>query len=305
MSKSKEEAIFKKLRQGLLDPLASELANQLQWWELKELSKEKSDIYPIAIIGKGSPLLLLHGFDSSFLEFRRLVPYLKEHHQLFIPDLFGFGFCPRPKNANYDKNSLLLHLKIIISQIPSNQSIGVIGASMGGAVALELAKILPKKINRILLLAPAGLTEPPKPIPPILDKVGVWFLSQQFVRKSLCRQAFADPNKSVGKAEEQIASLHLQIPGWNSSLAAFARNGGFSCSMNSLPSQPLHSIWGVNDRIITSKLKKQSICLLKPNVEEFTNCGHLPHLDQPKKVANRWLSLNKEKFLNVKRIFKG
>ena len=47
------------------------------------------------MVGEGEPLLLLHGFDSSFLEYRRLAPLLSERFQLFI-DLFGFGFSPRP-----------------------------------------------------------------------------------------------------------------------------------------------------------------------------------------------------------------
>ena len=50
----------------------------------------------MAVLGQGAPLLLLHGFDSSFLEYRRLAPLLADRFQLFIPDLFGFGFSPRP-----------------------------------------------------------------------------------------------------------------------------------------------------------------------------------------------------------------
>ena len=54
------------------------------------------DPFPVVVVGTGPPLLLLHGFDSSFLEFRRLAPRLVDRFQLFIPDLFGFGFSPRP-----------------------------------------------------------------------------------------------------------------------------------------------------------------------------------------------------------------
>jgi pimeloyl-ACP methyl ester carboxylesterase len=50
----------------------------------------------VAVLGEGPPLLLLHGFDSSFLEFRRLAPLLAGGATLLIPDLFGFGFTPIP-----------------------------------------------------------------------------------------------------------------------------------------------------------------------------------------------------------------
>ena len=92
----------------------------------------------------------------------------------------------------------------------------------GGALALELARQNPEKISKILLLSPAGLAGKNPKIPWPLNHFGAYFLSQPFVRKKLCRQAFADPKKSVGPAEEQIASIHLKVPGWQSSLAAFA-----------------------------------------------------------------------------------
>ncbi|CAI8158721.1 MAG: Lipase 3 [Prochlorococcus marinus str. MIT 9215] len=302
---SASERLLCELTPQLLDPLALELANHVEWWHLPGLSKrsepktddnqaaadndQTEDPYPIAITGKGSPLLMLHGFDSSFLEFRRLAPLLQDHHQLFIPDLHGFGFCPRPKDADYGNEAVLNHLSEILAGLDTEEPIGMIGASMGGAIAMELARRHPKQINRLLLLAPAGLTGRPMPIPAPLDKLGVWFLSRPGVRRGLCRQAFADPNSSVGKAEEQIASLHLQVPGWGRALAAFARSGGFANCGQPLPRQPVHGIWGANDRILKGAQKRDAVALLESHVEELKDCGHLPHLDHPKFVANRWL----------------
>jgi len=283
------QVILNQLKQGLLDPLAIELIESLGWFNLEGLSTKNSDLYPIAITGEGPPLLLLHGFDSSFLEYRRLAPLLKKHHKIFIPDLFGFGFCPRPSQKNYNQESIIFHLNKVLDILPNSSNIGLIGASMGGAVAMELARQRPEKINRLLLLAPAGLTGRPMPVPPLLDHFGVWFLKQPNIRKSLCRQAFADPKKSVGKAEDQIASLHLNVPGWGRSLAAFARSGGIANCGMPIPNQPLHVIWGDNDRILRPQQKKEAVQLLGNNVEEIKNCGHLPHLDQPKFVASRWL----------------
>ena len=40
-------------------------------------------------------------------------------------------------------------------------------------------------------------------IPWPINHLGAFFLSQPFVRKGLCKQAFADPTNSVGPAEEQ------------------------------------------------------------------------------------------------------
>ena len=87
--------------------------------------------------------------------------------------------------------------------------------------------------------------------------------------------------------EEQIASLHLQCPGWADALAAFARSGGFAGCGTPLPDQPLHVIWGDNDRILRAPLKEQALAILREPVETFEHCGHLPHLDNPQRVADR------------------
>ncbi len=281
--------IFNNLKDQLLDPQALELANEVQWQYLDKISIDHSDLYPVAITGKGPRVLLLHGFDSSFLEFRRLVPLLRNYNQLIIPDLFGFGFCPRPKHIGYGLEALISHLNAVLSQLTNEEPVGLIGASMGGALAMELARRHPTKINRLLLLSPAGLTGSPMQVPRPLDQLGVWFLKQKLVRKSLCKQAFADPKTSVGAPEEQIASLHLNTPGWGRSLAAFARSGGLANCGKPLPKQPLNVIWGKQDRILNNTLKNESITLLGHKLEELENCGHLPHLDHPNVLAQRWL----------------
>lgn len=280
---------------GLLDPQGRQLAAQVQWWPLEGLAGD----WPVAVLGEGPPLLLLHGFDSSFLEFRRLAPLLAEHHQLFIPDLHGFGFSPRPAGGPFGPGPVLDQLGRLLAAIearhgacggPRAAGLGLIGASMGGSVAVELARRHPARIQRLLLLAPAGLTGRPMPLPPLLDGLGVRFLALPGVRRGLCRSAFADPEHAVGPAELEIASLHLQAPGWAPALAAFARSGGFAGCGLPLPPQPLEVLWGAQDRILRPPQKRAALALLGKRVRELDACGHLPHIDQPATVAATWLA---------------
>lgn len=274
---------------SLLDPLGRDLAAAVQWWSLPDLPHS----WPVAVVGEGPPLLLLHGFDSSHLEFRRLAPLLAADHRLYVPDLYGFGFCPRPSQAEYGPAAVLRHLELLLAAIAEREGerpLGLIGASMGGAVAVELARRCPQRIARLLLLAPAGLTGRPMPLPPLLDALGVRFLSLPGVRRGLCRSAFADPDRDVGPPELEIASLHLACPGWDRTLARFARSGGFAGCGTPLPPQPLQVLWGADDRILRPPLKRAAQALLGDRVEEVAACGHLPHIDQPQLVAERWLA---------------
>ena len=275
---------------SLLDPKGRALAAAVQWWNLDGLDGS----WPVAVVGEGAPLLLLHGFDSSLLEFRRLAPLLAAHHCLIIPDLYGFGFTPRPDDGDYSPRGVLAHLEALLAALDDryrDQPLGLIGASMGGSVAVEVARRQPQRLNRLLLLAPAGLTGRPMPLPPLLDGLGVRFLSLPGVRRSLCRSAFADPDSGVGPPELEIASLHLQAPGWGEALRRFARSGGFAGCGEPLPPQPLAVLWGANDRILRAPQKRAAQALLGDRLRELPACGHLPHIDQPQLVADTWLAM--------------
>lgn len=274
---------------SLLDPLGRILAGAVEWWELPEHPER----WPVAVLGEGPPLLLLHGFDSSFLEFRRLAPLLAASHRLLIPDLHGFGFCPRPPERDYTPEAVLRHLDAVLEafdrqQPAGGQPLGLIGASMGGAVAVALARRHPGRFERLLLLAPAGLTGRPMPLPPLLDGLGVRFLALPSVRRGLCRSAFADPDRDVGPAELEIASLHLRTPGWAEALGRFARSGGFAGCGAPLPPEPLAVLWGADDRILRAPQKRAAQALLESRISELADCGHLPHIDQPERVAAAW-----------------
>ena len=185
-----EQELVREAARSLLDPQGRALAAQVEWWQLPGLGPSDWGSWPVAVLGEGPPVLLLHGFDSSFLEFRRLAPLLAASGaQLFIPDLFGFGFCPRPAAADYGPSGVLRHLELLVRAIGQRNPapLGLIGASMGGAVAVELARHLPQQVERLLLLAPAGLTGRPMPLPPLLDGLGVRFLALPGVRRGLCR----------------------------------------------------------------------------------------------------------------------
>ena len=287
------KAYIKNIKDKIIDKQAIKLFEDLKWIQLKDFSQNKTDFFPTVLTGKGKKIILIHGFDSCFLEYRRLTPLLKKNNKLIIPDLYGFGFCPRSSGNKYGFKYLMKHLNSVLNYFSKDQPIGLIGASMGGALALELARQNPKKVNRVLLLSPAGLAGKNPKIPWPLNHLGAFFLSQPFVRRGLCRQAFAEPKKNVGPAEEQIASIHLKVPGWQTSLADFAANGGVSGCGLPKPVQPLKIILGKYDRIIPMDEKEETKRNYDSYIEIATKSGHLPHLEEPTLVAEAWEKFKK------------
>ena len=268
---------FEKVKNSLQDPLGIYISKDVKWIKLGE--KWKSCEFPVVIGGKGKPILFLHGFDSSFLEFRRIYPFLKKNFKLIIPDLLGFGFTPRIASNQYNPHIIISNLLDIIETFKFKNKLMIVGASMGGSVAMNLAKEIPDLIDKIVLLSPAGLFGESKIIPFPLNQIGATFLGLPQVRKSLCRQAFADPAKSVGPREEQIASIHLGCSGWRNSLASFAKSGGFSGTYEYMQNISIKTICGENDRILRKKEINKIKQIDELNFVGLKNCGHLPHVD--------------------------
>ncbi len=248
---------FESAKLSLLDPLGLYLANDVKWIKLNQ--NWNSLKFPVVMGGKGQPILLLHGFDSSFLEFRRIYKSLKRNFQVIVPDLLGFGFSPRCATNEYNSSKIISHLIDLLKTLKITKNLKIIGASMGGSTALKLAYEIPDSI----------------------DQIGASFLGLPQVRKSLCRQAFAFPDECVGKMEEQIASIHLGCKGWRNSLASFAKSGGFAGTQKYIQNIPTKTLCGENDRILGKKEIKKIGNIEKLNFVGLQNCGHLPHIDLP------------------------
>ena len=268
---------FEKIKISLLDPLAINISNDVKWLKLND--KWNFLNFPVVIGGRGEPVLFLHGFDSCFLEFRRIYPFLKKNYQLIIPDLLGFGFTPRIATNHYEPSKIISNLLDIINTLKINNKLKIVGASMGGSVAMNLAKEIPELIDKIILLSPAGLFGQAKKIPFPLNQIGATFLGLPQVRTSLCRQAFAYPDESVGSMEEQIASIHLGCSGWRNSLASFAKSGGFAGTYKYMKNASIKTLCGENDRILGKKEINNIKRIDQLNAIGLQNCGHLPHVD--------------------------
>lgn len=106
--------------------------------------------------GKGSPLLLLHGWPSFWYDWRRVFPTLAETFDVIAPDFRGFSQSDKPeispkqgytpKIFAQDIVALLAHLQI--------KSVLIVAHDIGAVVAQYLANIYPEKVQGLILLNP-------------------------------------------------------------------------------------------------------------------------------------------------------
>src|SRR3954469_491521 len=105
--------------------------------------------------GPAPPLVLVHGLGSSRAAWDPVVPLLAEHFDVITPDLPGLGeSAPLPPGEEPSPARLALAVADLLDELQIDRP-HVTGNSVGGWVALELARLRP--VSSLTLLSPAGL----------------------------------------------------------------------------------------------------------------------------------------------------
>ncbi len=240
--------------------------------------------------GQGNEILVfLHGFDSSLLEFRRLLPLLSANYRAIAIDLLGLGFSERSPHLPPNPETIKRHLDCFWQQ-RIQQPIVLVGVSMGGAAALDFCVSFPERVQKLVLIDSAGLSKQPAVrwlmFPPI-DSWLTQFLANPTVRQNISQTAYYDPTFASEDAL-MCSTSHLACDRWSEGLIDFTKSGGYGDFRSHLSQLMLPSlvVWGKQDKILGTKPAPQFTQLLpQSDLVWIEPCGHVPHLEQPAKTA--------------------
>ena len=281
---------------GLTDLTSQAIAQNIQWTDVALTTGKVSTSYVCQ--GEGTPVLLLHGFDSSLFEFRRLVPELAKDAQVWAMDLLGFGFCDRTATPKVTPELIKQHILAFCQQV-IGQPVVLVGASMGGGAAIDFALSHPDQVKQLVLIDAVGYASGPavgKMMFSPLDKLATNFLRNSGVRRKISEKAYYD--KSFVTPDASLcAALHLLMPNWQEALIAFTKSGGYNFLSKKISqiSMPTLVIWGRYDKILgykdASRFEREIADCKLVWVED---CGHVPHLEKAKITAQHII-----RFLNI------
>ena len=193
------------------------------------------------------PLILLHGFDSSCLEYRRIGPELAEQGiDTYAVDILGWGFTQLDDVTSFSADAKIQALKSFVkSKFGVNSSFCVAGASLGGAAAIELAAALSvpdssndddgngddKKQNYnedemptcagLILIDAQGFVDGVGPmalLPKPLAKIGVGVLRSIPLRNMANQMSYYDKEKFATDDAQVIGRLHCLRDGWSDAM---------------------------------------------------------------------------------------
>lgn len=133
--------------------------------------------------GEGAPVLLVHGSGpgvTAWVNWRLNVPELAKEFRVIAPDMFGFGYSDS-KGRIEDKQTWVDQIASLLDGL-GIEKVSLVGNSFGGAIALAFMIAYPKRVERAVLMGPAGLNFP---ITQALDEVWGYEPSLEAMRSSL------------------------------------------------------------------------------------------------------------------------
>ena len=105
--------------------------------------------------GSGPPVLLLHGWPQTHLEWRHVAPALAERFTLVATDLRGYGDSSKPpegdNHAGYSKRAMAQDQVEVMHQFGFEQ-FAVVGYDCGGRVVCRMAFDHLQAVTRLALL---------------------------------------------------------------------------------------------------------------------------------------------------------
>jgi len=244
-------------------------------------------------------LVLLPGFDSSVLEYRRLAPLLAQQgFRVLVMDLVGLGFTARPPvgtGIDYGPVGKRAHVEAFLNAlVPAHEQVVLCGASLGGATAIDIAVAFPHRVSQLVLIDAqgfidgngAGMLFPP------LDRLGVALLKSVPLRNMANKMAYSDKARFATEDALRIGRVHCFCDGWDAATIAFLKSGGYRLSHRVREiSAPTLLIWGADDEILSVEyVDRFQQELAQPLGDKFEahvlqNCGHVAHLEAPAHTA--------------------
>ncbi|XP_010680707.3 alpha/beta hydrolase domain-containing protein VTE7 [Beta vulgaris subsp. vulgaris] len=276
------------------DPFARNLAIRIEQLPVQVSFSDacimSSCIRP-SVQGKTSPVVLLHGFDSSCLEWRCVYPLLEEAGtESWAVDILGWGFSNLEQLPSCDVASKRDHL-YQFWRLYIKRPMILVGPSLGAAVAVDFAVNHPEAVSRLVLIDASvysegigGLAQ----LPVIIANAGLALLKSIPLRLFVNKLVFKNITVRTSLDWMNIGRLHCLFPWWRDATLSFMASGGYKVtSMIKQVKQRALIIWGEDDQIISYKLAHRLHSELQDAIlRPIPDCGHVPHVEKPSIVAN-------------------
>ena len=244
--------------------------------------------------GEGTPVVLIHGYTSSTYTWKDEFDELAKRYRVIAIDLKGFGFSAKP-DGDYSRRAQGELVARFLRGL-NVEGAWLVGNSMGGETALNVAVDHPEMVSGLVLIDSAGIKVAGR------TSLAPWYLqlpvvgrlltalaltSDSLVRAGL-EKSFYDDSKI---SDERVAAYYQPLKTQGGQLSATRARAQFEL----LPVEdridsikvPTLIIWGAEDELIPLEAgRKLNELIGGSKLVVFEECGHVPQEEMPERVLS-------------------
>ena len=259
--------------------------------------------------GRGSPVVFIHGLGSSgYMEWRFTLEPTAERHRVYAPDLPGYGRTEKPRT----RYTIPYFARFVERYIENRglRSVVLVGASLGGRIALEVALEHPRLVRKLVLVNTLGLGRPQirmaqmayglVTIPRVGEAVmrftrdALSWASPKMIRRVAGRYAGASSDLERSMDDVYLGNLREMYAGddfHNAYLstvrslinprALFGGNHDVTARLNEIK-VPLQLIWGADDPLFpVAHAARAHALVARSRLAVIAGAGHSPQAERP------------------------
>ena len=243
--------------------------------------------------GTGEPLVLLHGIGSRWQVWNPVLDRLAAQRDVVALDLPGFGASPMPPPGTEAGTPSLTTLVLEFLGELGIERPHVAGNSLGGVIALEMAKR--DSVRSATVLSPGGFYNWPesrfalasllltmraaRAFAPRADRL----VNRPGLRRLFLNQTFGHPERVPAREAAETVRAFAQAPWFEETLVATRRE---EFADGDRIEVPVTIAWGDKDRLLLPRqAKRAGKQIPRARLVTLTDCGHVPMYDDPEQVA--------------------
>ncbi len=237
--------------------------------------------------GKGKPVLLLHGFFYDSYLWAANIDALAENFKVYVLDLWGFGYSTR-EPLDYGYQLYVDQVLLFMNSLGISRA-SLVGQSMGGGTAILFCVQHRKRVNKLLLVAPAGL---PNPLPLTvqffnLPRSGEFFLglNSNAIRRKNLRDFWIHNAELLTESYFDNVTRFHKIDKTTEVLLTILRKQFFDKLNDKIHllaqmEVPILLVWGREDKAVPLRCGQEMHRILKSSrLEIIDNAGHVPNFE--------------------------
>ncbi len=250
--------------------------------------------------GQGPVILLIHGITSTSATWETVIPALARGHTVIAPDLLGHGESAKPR-GDYSLGAYASGVRDLLVAL-GHERATVVGHSLGGGIAMQLAYQFPERCERLVLVDSGGLGQEVSPLIRAATLPGASEVLPLLTYEPLLTVA-RKLAAAAGRIGLRLGTDMAQIAAGHATLADREAREAFVHTLRTIVDSrgqrvaatdrlylaslvPFLLIWGERDSVIPVAHAHSAHGLVPTSrLEVFAASGHFPQIDEPERFA--------------------